>query len=545
MIFFKLFRKQKNKFKKWYQDNYDNDDDALQYTYKFQSIFYSYFKKHHDIVAWDIAENKIGRNILRSALVFLKIRKHTNSSIFNLSIIPVVLFSLIVSVIIIILYELFSIRPTPNYFNRSKKNFPKVDILFFASYQNYLNPMIPVINECANRGLKISIILSDESDGWSRISELNLSIIRYKIGEILNKKYQRTNFTKKVLIFFEIIRFGLSHKNFSNLAIWATYIFSAYRTLVSLMPTFTQDFFDYNEFLQKIRPKILLFSRLSSTNEMTILKASKKNHINSFMLPHSYLSPGSEKYFLAGHLKFNSIFSIGKNFLKNFNDNPVVNKKCNIYDIGSVELEHLFFSKKSEKYFMETRSSIGKLLNIDSSKRWILYTSASYDQLNFEAIKNNIDLILPKNTILLVKFHPQANEDDFKVSAKINNQIKVLPKNIGVDIKDLILSSEVLITYRSFTNFEAMCLDKPVITIKLNRNIAEGRAIFKLEKHGFLFSDNIEHLSKNLNKLFKNKVHKSAIIRKQKKFIKEIFFNDKVKPTNKVVEILQKILNET
>ena len=478
MIFSKLYRKQQNKFKKWYQDNYNNDYEALQCTYKYQSIFLSYFKKYHDTAAWDIAENKIGRNILRSSLVFLKIRKHSNSIVFNLTIIPIVFFSLIISILMIIIYELFYSKSTSNYLNKSKITFPKADILFFASYQNYLNPMIPVINECAKRGLKISIILSNESDGWNRVSEIDLSIKKYKIDDILSKKYEATIFIKKIFIFFEIIRFGFNSKNFSNLTIWSTFIFSSYRLLVSLMPTYTLDFFDYNKFLQKIRPKILLFSRLSSTNEMTILKASKKNHINSFMLPHSYLSPGAEKYFLAGHLKFNSIFSIGKNFLKNFNDNPVVNKKCNIHDIGSVELEHLFYSENSKKYFIEAKSSIGKLLNIDSSKRWILYTSASYDQLNFEAIKNNIELILPKNMILLVKFHPQANEDDFKVSAKMEEQIKVLPKKISINIKDLILSSEALITYRSFTNFEAMCLDRPVITIKLNENIPEGRAIF-------------------------------------------------------------------
>ena len=53
VIFSKLFRKIKNNFRKWYQDNYHNDDEALKLTYKFQTFFISYFKEYNDIVAWD------------------------------------------------------------------------------------------------------------------------------------------------------------------------------------------------------------------------------------------------------------------------------------------------------------------------------------------------------------------------------------------------------------------------------------------------------------------------------------------------------------
>ena len=174
-----------------------------------------------------------------------------------------------------------------------------------------------------------------------------------------------------------------------------------------------------------------------------------------------------------------------------------------------------------------------------------IYTTASYDQLNFEVIKNNIELILPSNTILIVKLHPQANEADFKIPAKLNHQIKVLPKKINVDIKDLIFSSEVLLTYRSFTNFEAMCLNRPVITIKLDNNIPEGRAILRTENHGFLFCDKIKDLSKNLNDLINSEVFKFEITKKQKDFIEKTFFSKMDKPTNRIIEILQKKINDS
>ena len=218
--------------------------------------------------------------------------------------------------------------------------------------------MIPVVNECIKKGIKVSTLLPKESKDWNRISELDSSVTKYEIDYILQKKYQKSSLSKKIFFLVKIIKFGFMSKSISDLAIWSTFIFSSYRLLVDLMPMYSGDFFDYKEFLGKITPKIILFSRLSSTNETTVLNASKETNIIPIMLPHSYLSPGVEKFFFAGHLKFDSIFSIGKNFLNNFKSNPFVNKSCNIYDVGSVELEQLFFHKKNEKYSDKIKSSI-------------------------------------------------------------------------------------------------------------------------------------------------------------------------------------------
>ena len=95
VIFSKLFRKIKNNFRKWYQDNYHNDDEALKLTYKFQTFFISYFKEYNDIVAWDSAENKLGRNILRSSLIYLKLKKYKGSREIYFFLIPIIFFALL------------------------------------------------------------------------------------------------------------------------------------------------------------------------------------------------------------------------------------------------------------------------------------------------------------------------------------------------------------------------------------------------------------------------------------------------------------------
>ena len=117
----------------------------------------------------------------------------------------------------------------------------------------------------------------------------------------------------------------------------------------------------------------------------------------------------------------------------------------------------------------------------------MLYTTASYDYLNFKVIKKNIESILPENSVLIVKPHPQSKEKHLSLSSHLKQKIKILPKELNIDVRDLIVSSDVLLTYRSFTNFEAMSLKKPVLTIKLDKNIPEGRAIYQLEREGFYF----------------------------------------------------------
>ena len=119
--------------------------------------------------------------------------------------------------------------------------------------------------------------------------------------------------------------------------------------------------------------------------------------------------------------------------------------------------------------------------------QWVLYTTASYDYLNFKVIKKNIESILPENSVLIVKPHPQSKEKHLSLSSHLKQKIKILPKELNIDVRDLIVSSDVLLTYRSFTNFEAMSLKKPVLTIKLDKNILRVELFTSWREKDFYF----------------------------------------------------------
>ena len=363
------------------------------------------------------------------------------------------------------------------------------------------------------------------------------------IEDILKTKKNHNNIIDKLGFFFKILRFGFSLGNLKYFAVWATYIFSSYRLLTELMPKYIAEYFDYKFFLKKLSPKVVIFSRLTNTDEMTLIQAAKNNSIKTIMLPHSYLSPGAEKYFFAGHLKFDSIFTFDNLFLRGFKSNFIVNKKCNIYNVGSVELEQNFFNEIDDENKLKIRKKIAGKIGVEFRDKWVLYTTASYDYLNFKVIKKNIESILPENSVLIVKPHPQSKEKHLSLSSHLKQKIKILPKELNIDVRDLIVSSDVLLTYRSFTNFEAMSLKKPVLTIKLDKNIPEGRAIYQLEREGFLFSNNSKDLSEKLKKVLRSKKLRNKIILEQTEFIRKIFFETNTRPSVRISQIIDKIIN--
>lgn len=531
-----------NKFRKWYQYNYKNDEEGLEITYDFHDKFLSYFKKSYNNIAWQISENKVGRNILRSSLIYLRLEKTLLNSHVAL-IYPLLFFLIVINFFGIIIYEsIYNLRKKKykkNSFNSSEK----IDIMFFASYQNYINPMIPVINNCINRGLNVTLLIPEKSIKWQRLNDLNKKTSVCYIEDILKTKKKCNNTLNRLGFFFKILRFGFSLGNLKYFAVWATFIFSSYRLLTELMPKYIAEYFDYNFFLKKTSPKVVIFSRLSNTDEMTLVQAAKKNFVKTIMLPHSYLSPGSEKFFFAGHLKFDSIFTFDNLFLSGFKSNFLVNKKCNVYNVGSVELEQNFFNEIDEINKLKIRKKIASIIGINLTDKWVLYTTASYDYLNFKVIKKNIESILPDNTVLIVKPHPQSKEKYFKLSPHLEQKIKVLPKELNIDVRDLIVCTDVLLTYRSFTNFEAMSLKKPVLTIKLDKNIPNGRAIYQLEKEGFLFSKNSKDLSIKLKKVLSSNKLRNQIILEQTEFIRKIFFMTNKRPSEKISQIIENKIN--
>lgn len=527
-------------FKKWYQDGYKNDKYALKLTYQFQQKFFLRFKDKFEETSWEISENKIGINILRSSLIYLKIKKSLEKKKLGVLLLPIPILFSIISIILIIIYELVKINwRSPEKYDQNLKKIKKVDFLFFASYRNYINPMLPVINKLQKSGYKIALITPKDSTNWGRISEINNNVNQYKIEDILNSHVLRKKINERLSIFFKLFRFGLELRNIQDYLIYSTFFFSAYRLFVNLMSKYANDFNDFSIFLSKASPKITVLSRLNGTIEMTMLKASKESSVKTALLPHSYLSPGTEKFFFAGHLKFDAIFTFDKNYLTGFCENPYVNKECLEFIVGNPELEQIIENRKDEVESLKIKKKLSEDLKIDYLKRWILYTTASYDQLNFEVLKNNIDSLLPSNTLLIVKLHPQAKLIDFGISQSLRDKIIFVPQNLKIDIRNLIQSSYVLLTYRSFTNFEAMCLNTPVLTIKLDNKIPEGRSLINMEDQGFAFAESAEELAVQLNQVLISKTFRDMIVQRQFQFIENIFFSSNKSPSNEIVKKLK------
>lgn len=146
-------------------------------------------------------------------------------------------------------------------------------------------------------------------------------------------------------------------------------------------------------------------------------------------------------------------------------------KEDNIISSGTPRNDYLFERKDKDNYFIKEKYA--NLLNFDPTKRVVLYAPAyrryntkieSFSERSNDEIEK-IKSILEKNDAILIEKNHFRTYTQNKISGSRDqdNTLIKLPENNIINIQEMLLFTDILITDYSGVFFDYVILDKPMI----------------------------------------------------------------------------------
>jgi len=141
---------------------------------------------------------------------------------------------------------------------------------------------------------------------------------------------------------------------------------------------------------------------------------------------------------------------------------------------------------------------------------------------------------------LLIKLHPME-EKEYNFYARITKEIGVDAKIVyDADIYELINACDVMVTGFSTTVFEAVILDKPVITI----NLTHKPDLMPYAESGIAVGvSRVEDIKPAIKKALENTGLRKRLEKNRKKFIREHLYKIDGKSTERVVNLIEAMLH--
>ena len=133
----------------------------------------------------------------------------------------------------------------------------------------------------------------------------------------------------------------------------------------------------------------------------------------------------------------------------------------------------------------------------------------------YEMIINSVyNTVMKHNKRLMIRPHPLKDIGESEIAKKLDPKIKVV---LGGSILPLIKSSSlVVVTDVSSVMIEAMALNKPVISLRVNPDFDD-----EFCNPNACLRTNIEDFEINLSKILGNQQFRNSLLKKQKIFLDE------------------------
>lgn len=260
------------------------------------------------------------------------------------------------------------------------------------------------------------------------------------------------------------------------------------------------------------------------------LQVSKKNNIANFSLlpvivpPHAILSDWfhAEKIFVAGKNGIDSLTSLG------YEENKLIITGNPLYD----------YTKGIDT--KTSKSKLEKEFKIESSKKLVVVGTGEYHKNDEIWMSKLIKFCNKNNFEIIIKMHPKwkGRNDGVnftKIEMECQKQKFLISYNI--DIKTLLSAADLLITDYSNIGLEAICLEKPLITVNFVKEDLDN--IIKYHDYGAsLYFENYPELEKSIIEIFNSDLHHNSLKVGRQKFIEQFNFGNDGNANKRIFDLL-------
>ena len=343
------------------------------------------------------------------------------------------------------------------------ESIPKNAYVFLATMNNYLNPMIPLMEALIKKGEKIIIVINLEAKKWDNFKKFqkNFNIVyienffnkeikdrfQKNIDSIKTKWENSRNFFKRNVKWKNVYFFDIFERNYRE--IYYNYI------------PHVISYIDMAENLvNKIKPKALFVARLRRSVENSFNEVFRKYKLPTYMLLHGHISNEDNRYFSDGYFdRVEKIFvwdKLQKDILLSKKYEKVKNKQIIIS--GNPAWDHIAKLRKTKKFLKKL--TIKKELKIKTSEYIVLVTQEFPLAGYLKAIKV---IEKYKKYTLIIKVHP--SEDKNRYNEIKSDRVIVVKTLKNIDLHSLLYNSILVLTHSSTVNLEAILCGRIVGTL--------------------------------------------------------------------------------
>jgi len=330
--------------------------------------------------------------------------------------------------------------------------------------------------------------------------------IKKKIADsqiLINKKLNFLSNSTEIHEFFSL----------NKISFWSAF----QKTFLKLLQNKFSEFISEIEITKKLFSKYkfscILVQSESGLN-CVLIKFAKRQNIPIILLEHG-LTPLSknvleiQKFYRCIPVYSNKYLVWGNTDLKSCVENGFPNSKIEV--LGAPFYDKLFHNKipsytELDNFilFATDFKSLHKIesITIESMKKYELIINSVYNA------------VMKHNKKLVIRPHPSKDIGEKQIAKELDPKIKVA---VGGSILPLIKSSSlVVVTDVSSVMVEAMALNKPVISIRVDPDIdgefCNPNACLRI---------NIEDFENNLSKILENEQFRNLLLKRQKIFLDE------------------------
>lgn len=338
---------------------------------------------------------------------------------------------------------------------------PENAFIFLATMNNYLNPMIPVMDELIVQGKPVVLLTVARLSEYPNFCKINTKVKIVFLEDLVDaqlenrfdsylksadaewenaKKKHKENVKHASINFFELIER-------SYMEMYLTYI------------PHIKLFIDIAYKISEKKPKCLIIARLRRETEISFNEVFRKLKIPTYMLIHGHISDEDSRYFADGYFdRVDKIFvwyEWQKYLLLNKNYEHVVENKIVI--TGNPAWEQLRKRVNNDDFI--SLNEIKKILKIQ--RDYILLITQN--GLPVSGYIKAVDAIVNHGKFdVVIKIHPEEKKNRYTFTDQKN--IHIIDNGVEVDLHSLIKRAVFTLVHSSTVNLEIIEVGKkPVI----------------------------------------------------------------------------------
>ncbi len=361
---------------------------------------------------------------------------------------------------------LFPVRPRPL---PNAAELPEA-VLFIASMNNYLNPMLPVMRALEQRKKQVMTIVPCAAKGWGNYRALQETSSITFAEELLDEKLaaeitvKRREYSRLFRERRAWLRERLRLEN--GLDLWP-FAATGMRVVFEYLLPHTVGYIGLAErAFRRSHPQAIVIARQRRAFENAFVAVARRDDIPVAMLIHGHVSSQPIYHFIDGRFdQSDLICSWGEAQKRALIEKGAPAERVLV--TGNPQWDRLAPALGDLPPAEECREEVAEQLRISAKAFWVTFTSQAVSRIFFPAILDAVRR-LPE-AVLIVKVHPGERVDDYRtmIPAADQERCRVVKR---IDLHTLLRASDIVLTYTSTTNLEALAVGTPLCIVDFAQN---------------------------------------------------------------------------